>query len=557
MKKRFRRLTAASAAACMTATLLFGAVAGAEESTEAPAGQSVEGIPEVLETPVDSMTVALTSGTFATTPFSKPSPGFGPIAYMIWGRLFYQTSASATLEDGGLQPWIGKSVTKVDDSTYDVELYDYVHDSQGNPITADDVIFSYEMSAKEGEFADFNTLVESVTKIDDYNIEIKMKLVMPGAIEEILGNDQLTIVSKDWYENTSEADRQMNPATTGAYTVSDVVQGSGVTLVRNEDPWQKEPTCTPEVANVEKIYYKVITESSMRAIGLENGELDSAIVAATDLSKFYDEAEGKPLDGWTVCFAPVTMVTGIFCNMDEGESIFADNLELRQAVCSALDGVVIYYAAGLTEVNAEKAFALSAPALGGYDLIEDEDYMPYDLDAAREHFEASGVPEGTEITLLSSQSLYTDAARSVIIAQLESIGFTVNSLAVDQALFNTYKNDSTQWDLMLDMRGSGTGHVTGLWDGMFNPANYTNGSMCFTHDDKLVELLETSKQDPSQENLQAFNDYVSDNAICKALFVKSTIYLEQGGITDLPIGFLQPIYGASSFSEDYQSAAGK
>ncbi|MDE7046799.1 MAG: ABC transporter substrate-binding protein [Lachnospiraceae bacterium] len=506
-----------------------------------------------VDTPVESMTVTLTSASFDTSPFSPPTPGLGPINYMIWAKLFFQTNAAGTLENGGMQPWVGKAVTKVDDFTYDVEIFDNVYDSQGNHITADDIIFSYEMSGKEGGFEDYSSVTESVTKIDDYNVEIKLKTNMVGVIEEVLSANQLFICSKEWYENTSGDERQTNPATTGAYMVKDVAQGSSVTLVRNEDPWQKEPTCSPQVANVNTIYYKVITEGSMRAIGLENKELDNAQIVATDLSKFYDEGARKALDGWSVFFSPATMVHCLFCNMDSGVSILADNLELRQAIFAALDSEEIYYGAGFDEVTAIKANALAAPSMGGYDEIADDSYLSADLETAKAYFEASGQPQGTEITLLSSQSLYTDAVRSVIIAQLEAVGFTVNSLAVDQALFNTYKNDSTQWDLIIDVKGSGTGHVVSLWNGLFDPSNYQNGSVCFTHDDKLIELLEAAKTDSSTENLKAFNDYISENAIAKGLYSSGQIYVTQSGITDIPMGTLLPLYGSCNFTSDYQS----
>lgn len=586
--RKFHKLISAVAAVTMTVSLLAGCgnansssgsedtsqdVAVPEAGTETDTGAAdvddatkptLDAVTETVQTelaaavdtPVESMTLTLTSASFDTAPFSPPTPGVGPIIYMLWAKMFFQTNAAATLDNGGMQPWIGKEVTKVDDLTYDVEIFDNVHDSQGNHITADDIIFSYDMCAETAAFEDLSSILDSITKIDDYNVEFKLKTSMTGVIEEVLSHNNLCIVSKEWYESTSGDERQTNPATTGAYTVQDVAQGSSVTLVRNEDPWQKEPTCSPQVANVKTLYYKVITESSMRTIGLENKEIDNAQIVATDLSKFYDTNARVALDGWNVFFSPATMVHCLFCNMDSGVSILADNLELRQAIFAALDSEEIYYGAGFDEITAIKANALAAPSMGGYAEIADEGYMPSDLEAAKAFFEASGQPQGTEITLLSSQSLYTDAVRSVIIAQLEAVGFTVNSLAVDQALFNTYKNDSTQWDLIIDVKGSGTGHVASLWDGLFNPDNYQNGSVCFTHDDKLVELLNAAKDDSSEENLKAFNDYVSENAIAKGLYSSGQIYVTQSGITDIPMGVLLPLYGSCNFTSDYQSVVG-
>ena len=111
-------------------------------------------------------------------------------------------------------------------------------------------------------------------------------------------------------------------------------------------------------------------------------------------------------------------------------------------------------------------------------------------------------------------------------------------------------------DLIIDTKGSGTGHVVSLWDGLFNPDNYQNGSVCFTHDDKLIELLEAAKKDSSTENLKAFNDYISENAIAKGLYASSKIFVTQSGITDIPMGVLLPLYGPCNFASEYQSVVG-
>ncbi len=590
--RKFHKLIATALATAMTVSLLAGcgSTGGAESSSgagdgtdaaqesaapegeEATAQSDAEGtskpvldavedtvqteVATVVDPPGESMTIALTSASFDVAPFVGPMPGTGPFTYLLWAKLFFPTNAAATFENGGMQPWVGKELKKIDDATYEVEIFDNVYDSKGNHITADDVVFSFGKSATDGQFSDLQSVMESITKIDDYHLEIKLKDTMVGRIEEILSNVQLFIVDQEWYESTPADERQSDPATTGAYMVQEVVQGSSLTLVRNEEPWQTEPTCTPQVANVKTLYYRVITEGSMRAIGLENKELDASDIAGTDFAKFYDEASGKPMEGWNIFYTPPVSVHCLFANMDSGVSILADSLELRQAIFAALDAEEVYYGAGLNEVTAIKTNALSAPSMGGYSEIADEGYLPTDLEAAQAYFEASGYPQGTEITLLSSQSLYTDSVRSVIIAKLEAIGFTVNSLAVDQALFLTYKNDSTQWDLIIDSKGSGTGHVVGLWDGLFNPENYTNGSVCFTHDDHLVELLNAAKADASTENMKAFNDYIIDNAIAKALYSSSKIIVTQNGVTEIPMGSMLPLYGPCNLTGDYVSVVG-
>lgn len=43
-----------------------------------------------------------------------------------------------------------KELTQVDELTYDVEIYDYIHDQAGNPLTANDIKFCYDTAKESG-----------------------------------------------------------------------------------------------------------------------------------------------------------------------------------------------------------------------------------------------------------------------------------------------------------------------------------------------------------------------------------------------------------------------
>ena len=54
-----------------------------------------------------------------------------------------------------------KELTKVDDLTYDVELYDYIVDQAGNKLTASDIKFCFESAKATGNLPKLAS-VESV-----------------------------------------------------------------------------------------------------------------------------------------------------------------------------------------------------------------------------------------------------------------------------------------------------------------------------------------------------------------------------------------------------------
>ena len=59
---------------------------------------------------------------------------------------------------------------EVDDLHWQVEIYDYIYDSEGNHITADDVVFSFNELVESGNAFKYASF-ESVKKIDDYTVE--------------------------------------------------------------------------------------------------------------------------------------------------------------------------------------------------------------------------------------------------------------------------------------------------------------------------------------------------------------------------------------------------
>lgn len=503
---------------------------------------------------VDKVIFALQTTSFDTSPFAPPTMGM-IMKPMMYATLIYRTYYGAPLED--CKMWLAKSVTEVEENTYDIELYDYIHDSKGNHIDAEDVLFSYEMSQELGQFVNAGTNMESLTKTGDYTLRMVTTKSSPGVLEDLLSNTQLYIVDKQWYESASEDERRNDPAVTGAYGVKSVVNGSSAVLEAVDDYWQTDMELRPTAAyqNVKEVEFKVITEASMRAIALETGEVDVAPLNTSDLQRFYENGASKP--GYNVAIAGGTSGTHMFLNMESGVSVLADNVDLRRAVLYAISSEDIMLASGNTEETAKVLRTLGTSSQAGFlDVWNEEEYFDYNPEKARECLEAAGYKPG-EVTLkvMTSSMLFTDAVRSVLIANLEEAGFKVDSLAADQALFNTYKNDPTQWDVILDLKGGQTGHIIGCWDYCFNPEGYTNGSVCFTHDDKLTALLDDANNKGDEASMIAFHNYLKEQAICKGLYAGLSITAAQDGILEITMGSMGAtcLPNALVFAEDYKS----
>ena len=511
-----------------------------------------------VDTQVDNIILTMNSNSVNVGPFAPASPGSVGKAE-LWARLFWQPYNGAPIED--CIPWMAKDYEIIDDYTIEIEIYDYIYDSKGNHITADDIIWSGQTSLEIGQFVDYGN-VASAEKIDDYTIRYTMTNKAPNVFPLVFCNTMFCIVDQEWYENASDEERSTNPATTSSYTVKEFVSGSRAVLEARDDYWQTDPALNegihPTYQNVKTITYTAITEASMRVIALQNGEVDVAGISATDLGNFYDIETGTNLDGWTCLVAEPTSFHCIFPNMSE-DNVVGQNLDLRKAIFHALDAESIMMAAGFDESTAVLANAFGAPSYLGYqEEWNDQDYWVYDPNLASEYLASAGYESG-ELTLrlLTSTGLYTDSVRSVIISQLNAIGINVESIAVEQALFSTYKNDKTMWDLMMDLKGAQSGHIASLYAYNFDAANYAEGQggVNFWIDDGIYELVAKVNDDPSDENIQEIATYIDDNAAIMGLYLAGNPQVAQGGITELGFvgGYVYP--EACVFADDYVSAA--
>lgn len=525
---------------------------GTNSATESGA-QSSASTAQASEGMVDKVVFALTASDFDMSPFATGSTPRNWMVQNVYAALYCMPYYGASLEE--MEPWLAKSCEKVDDLTYKVTLYDYIHDSKGNAITSEDIVFSYDMCYEKGGDVRIGSYLDNIEIVDDYTMLFHLKKSGPGVMEYLMGNYTLSVCDKEWYESATDEEKNNDPAATGAYKIVDYAQGASITLEAVEGYWQTDDSlrCSADTQNVKTIEYKVITEASMRSIALENGEIDATVIDASELKRYY--SDGQPLDGYTVNIADGTFCYTAFVNMEPGQGSLAEDENLRKAALYALDSESILYGGNFDEDTGEVCYSLGTPVMAGYNDSWSEDYFNYDPDKAKEFYEASGHKEGEVTIRLLSRTSIPDGIHSVMVANLEAAGFKVELLTYDQALFSTYNLDPSQWDIMLDNKGA-TGNIVTCWDNNFNPENRKGNTVCFTQDDTLIDDLNAATATGSEEDIEAFHQHLKDLACCKGLFTSKTIIVGQDGIIDLALtGNMEPRVNAFTFASDYQSVA--
>lgn len=510
-----------------------------------------DGTPEASTSGKD-LTVVISSDVGDLSPFGGDSGGRHHTYRMLYDCLCASTGLGQAVDE--LQGQMAKTVTVVDDYTVDVEIYDYIHDVLGNDITASDVVFSYNTAIASGTMEKLNGYLGSIEQTGDYSVRITLSSPSKGAMEWCLTT--VPIISQSWYESASDADKTSNPATTGAYKLVETVASSHTSLEKDENYWQTDESLRTyyDAQTFDSITMNVITESAMRTIALQNGEADLVQnVSANEISSFLNE-DGTNVDGWNVFPDENGRVYVLMFNNDN--SVFADNKALRQAVLYGIDFEAVRIGYGNTATNGSVCSTFGPDVAGDFnEEWKNEDYYGYDLEKAKELMAEAGYPDGGfTVRLLYQNSTAATAGLTVLQANLADLGITVELTPADQALFNAYKYDDTQWDLIVDTKG--VDFITAGWENVFDSRAFENGSACFTHDDTLQELLMAASnvETSSPETIDAFHDYLKEQAYGVGMFWNYVYYVAQDGIT----GFTQDGFGnltpnTVSVAEDYVS----
>lgn len=539
----------------MTAMLVTGSIAGCggagsagnenassgtQTSQTVQTGGDTQSAAQEAEGMADKVVVAVDDDSFTIGPWGNDSSVRDWTENTLWAHLCYRPFIGAMLEDDQLQMYAAKSVTKVDDATYEVEIFDHITDSKGNAIKASDVVYSYETLARLGFVSEISLYYAGAEATGDYTLTIRLKDTSEGAIESVLCN--CSIASESWYESASEDEVNSDPATTGAYYVTNMSTGSGVTMQAREDYWKTEGRADAEYQNVEVIEIRCITEGSSRAIALENGEVDMAEITSNDLSRFDGNSD------YNVTYYLNFMSQYLIFNTTEGNP--CADINVRRAIAYAFDTKTM----SLTNGECIMSYDV-APNLGPdyVDAWDSADYFGRDLDKAKEYLAEAGYDESNPLRI---SILVTSQAPQQPYVALQSMLAEANiELTIDgqdRAARQAVQSDPTAWDIS-EYSDSVTDFTTTFWNDLFGAEANGGLTQGFTDDPELQRLLAAAIADRSEANMNAFHDYVVENCYMIGLYTETKTIVTTEGITDIALQKLNPVLNAMTFTDDYSS----
>lgn len=185
--------------------------------------------------------------------------------YNIHDRLMYQD------KDGTIKPQLAESWSWVDDKTFELKLRQDVKFHNGDPFTAEDVKFTFDLAISREIGTAMTQVVDSVESaevVDDYTVRLHLKWP-DSIIDTRLGATRTAyIIPGKYYQEAGGLDGfNAAPVGCGPFKVASVMQGEKIVLERFDDYYGEKP----QVKTVEFIKYG---EDATRMTALLNGEVD-------------------------------------------------------------------------------------------------------------------------------------------------------------------------------------------------------------------------------------------------------------------------------------------
>jgi peptide/nickel transport system substrate-binding protein len=309
-------------------------------------------------------------------------PGGGSSPYFtstkVLERLFRLTA------DLKFEPVLALELKPAEDfRSYIIKLRDGVTWHDGQPFTADDVVFSAMEYWKPISGGVSLNALESAEAADPHSVVLKFKVPVPEFfLKSVFAGKSGLVIPKHIYAGSNIITNQVNnmPVGTGPFKVKEWVRGSHVEYLRNDRYWN------PELPYLDRLVIRWWRDPASRSAAFEAGQLDIGtfnpipmpdIPRLTSGGKFVAETRGYSNSAW---------VTTIEFN--QRREIFK-KMEVRQALMSAIDRQFIADTIFFGRAHPSLGAIASSNAI--FFTRDVQDY-PFDAKKAAKMLDAAGYP---------------------------------------------------------------------------------------------------------------------------------------------------------------------
>ncbi|ANW65575.1 ABC transporter substrate-binding protein [Mycobacterium sp. djl-10] len=332
-----------------------------------------------------------------------------------------------------MQPALAESwQVSPDELTWTFRLRPGVKFHNGDPFTAEDVVFSYRrIIDEELTNVDKFSAVTDVTAPDPATVVIRLDRPTPNLLTNLGGFKGMAIVSR---RNVESGEIATNPVGTGPFAFAGQRSGDSITLRANPDYWGGPP-------KVPGVTFRFISEPSTALSALQAGEVDWTDSIPTQR---VSQLEGD--DSLTLAVTPSNDYWYLALNNAKPPW---NDVRVRQAIAYGIDRDAIVAA---TSYGTAALNQLAIP--DGNPWFTPYDKYSYDIDRARSLLQEAGSQPQNLDMLVTSEYPETVTAAQIIADNLAPLGITVNIRTVDFATWLDEQNNGNFDMLMMGWLGN-------------------------------------------------------------------------------------------------------
>lgn len=437
-----KKLVSVLLVAAMAASMLLGcgskADSGSSSSGTSTSADASDGGTFVV--PVNTNSIA------SLTPYNvygsddlliASAPCFDPL-YIITadGTRWYLADSMEPTSDDGMH--------------YEMKLKDGLKWHDGEPITADDVVFTVDMfkdtsnTGATSESVTYNNKTLSAEKVDDLTVAITLQEPF-SAFETEFGRIQ--IIPKHIFDgNTNVADNKKalkKCIGSGPFKLKEYKEGDSIVYERNDDYYRGKPSLA-------QVVIKMMPDESAQEAALQSGEISMMRVTnQTKLDKYKKDSDYK------VYTLPEGRLNYLAFNY---QSPIMQDIDARKAICLALNDDDIIKGAYGSEELALPAKNFCAPQ----NLYYNDEMTGYqqNIEEAKKLAEKSGLTKTTLHYMYFTARPNMKETAQIVQEQLKKIGVKMEIEGVDsgeffQRLFAAWVTGKTVVDTSWDLASNG------------------------------------------------------------------------------------------------------
>lgn len=327
----------------------------------------------------------------------------------------------------------------LDDVTLQMNLQEGVTFHNGDPLTAEDVIFTFKMRADRGNSFKNYVDVDNLEAKDGHTVIMHFTSPHPSFIYQ-LTDPAWGIMPKNYFESVGEEGFAKDPIGSGPYKLKEYVTGDYYTLERFDDYWGGP-------AKTKYLTMRIIPEAGQRTIMLETGEIDVAYeIPYVDASKI------QANDSLQFYSTPSMKIVMFYLNVESATPM--KDKRVRQAIEYAIDKEAIVQAVCYGYGTA--AYAIVPESVVEYKPVKEPHV--YNLDKAKELMKEAGCEDGFSMEIWTSSLQTNTEICQVVQEQLAAININASILVQDANTIDTRIDAGDEYGMSLHFYSCNSGH---------------------------------------------------------------------------------------------------